>query len=107
VRQRDALPMLLARHPEQRRAVYRGYSLHESHGKLLLALAGGLAFGRRRPVLAALAATPWIDLYLDLSRISPRPLARSLLHLPVRLVLDGAELAVTLRGALRHRVPII
>ena len=103
---RDSTPMLLARHPEHRRALVAGLFWKRTHAALLLAAFGSL-LARRRPVLAALAWAPYLDCYVDWRLLRrPRGLARVLLNLGGRLLVDGAEVAVTLRGAVRHRTPI-
>jgi glycosyltransferase involved in cell wall biosynthesis len=102
------LVQLLARHPELRRELFPVGVVKESHLTLLVALAAGVAL--RRPV-AAIAAVPYllrsVAYGLGGSRATPRRLARLAIHLPAATACDIAELAVTLRAAVRHRVPVI
>lgn len=104
VAERDWLPRLLARHPVQRRAIYRRYFQRDTHALFLLAVAG-LLLARRHP-LGAAAALPYLRRYLH-PTLRPRPLLRSALHLPARALVDGLEVAVTARGALRHRTLVL
>jgi glycosyltransferase involved in cell wall biosynthesis len=104
VAERDWLPRLLARHPVQRRAIYRGYFQRESHALFLLAFAG-VVLAPRRPV-AALAALPYLRRNVAATP-RPRALVRSLAHLPARALVDALEVAVAVRGALRHRVLVL
>lgn len=106
----QSLVALLARHPEYRRAVYPAGVIKETHATLLLALAG-LTQARRRPKLAAAGAAPYLarqlERHLGSNPPTPRKLARLLLHLPSVVLVDGAELAHTIRAATRHRVPVV
>lgn len=99
-------PLVLRRHPRQRAAIYGHYFRDRSHATLLLAAAGTL-LARRWPVLAAAAALPYIELNVDFARRSPRKLARQLLGLPSRALVDAVEVAATARAAWRHRVLVI
>jgi glycosyltransferase involved in cell wall biosynthesis len=104
---RDATPRLFARHPRHRRELHYGFFWKKEHAALLLATAGAVAF-RRRPAIAALAATPYLNCYVDWRRAAtPRGLARIALNLSARVMLDAAELAVTARGALAERVLVL
>jgi glycosyltransferase involved in cell wall biosynthesis len=102
------LVRLLARYPALRRELFPLGVVKESHLTLLLALVA--AVGLRRPV-AGIAALPYVlralAYGLDGNRPSPRRLARFGMHLPVVVACDLAELGVTLRAAIRHRVPVI
>ena len=106
----ESLVALLARHPEHRRAVFPAGLIKESHASLLLTLAG-LTQVWRHPAVAAAASAPYLARnlrrHLGVNPATPRKLARFALHLPAVVVLDLAELAVTLRAAVRHRVPVI
>ena len=104
---RDATPRLFARHPGHRRELYYGAFWKKEHAALLLAMAGVVAF-RRRPAIAAVAAAPYLNCYVDWRRAAtPRGLARIALNLSARVMLDAAELAVTARGALAERVLVL
>lgn len=97
------LPRLFALHPRQRSALRYGLFLRESHARLALAAAG---VATRRPLLAAAAAAPYVSLHLDSYARTVRGRARGLLDLPARALVDGAETAAIIRGAVRHSVPI-
>ncbi|MGI8461306.1 MAG: glycosyltransferase family 2 protein [Solirubrobacterales bacterium] len=104
----DGLFRLLARHPAHRRALYPAGFVKPTHATLLLALVS-LAVLRRPSALVF--SLPHLSYHLrnHLAASSARPsqLARFALHLPGVLVLDLAELAVTVRAAIRHRVPLL
>lgn len=98
----ESLPKVLARHPAQRGAVYRRIFANRSHAALLLAATGTLAAGRSR-LAAVLAAVPYLGEKLDTDNATPRGLVRQAMHLPARLAVDIAEVAATVRGAVKHR----
>jgi GT2 family glycosyltransferase len=106
----ESLIALLARHPEHRRALFPTGVVKESHATLPLALVGMTQL-RRRPALAAAASAPYLARHLrrhlGVNRPTARTLARFLVHLPAVVALDAAEVAVTVRAAIRHRVPVI
>ncbi len=56
---RDSLPMVFARHPRQRRALFMDTFVRRTHANFLLALAG-VAIVRRRPLLGLLAMLPYL-----------------------------------------------
>ena len=58
----------------------------------------------RRPLLAALAAQPYVRFHLLHHRRSPTSLARAMNHLPVRALADVVEIAVVARRGLRRGV---
>jgi GT2 family glycosyltransferase len=97
-------PLLYSRHPDQRRQLRYGVFLQESHARLLLALAGALT---RRPLVAAVAALPYVELHLRHYRRSPLSLARAGVHLPARAAADLAETLTMARGAVRHRTLVL
>jgi len=100
-----SVPAVLGRHPQQREALHAGMFGRRAHWALLLA-----AFAvplRRRPLLAALAAAPYVHHHLCGYARSPRGVARGLADLPARVLLDGAEMAVTATAATRHRTPVL
>ena len=103
---RDSLPLVLARHPEQRREVFARLFVRRTDAELLLALPAAL-LARRHPLLAAALATPYLAdhlaHHLTHNALGPRGLARFALHMPARLAVDLAGLAATVRGAIRHR----
>jgi GT2 family glycosyltransferase len=102
---RNSLPMVFARHPEQRKRLYLGFFVKRSHATLLLAAAGGLA-ARRRPLLGAAAMLPYLRERKPL-RSLPRELPRIAYHLPSRLIVDVVEVISVGAAAARHRVPVI
>lgn len=103
---RDTMPLLISRHPSQRRALYLRVFWHRSHALLLLMLLGLLAARRRRSF--ALAAVPYLKRALDPggSR-SARGYRRRLVHLPSKLLFDAFETFVTVRAAARRRVMML
>jgi GT2 family glycosyltransferase len=100
----DAVPAVIARHPEQRGALHRRFFWKESHARLALAAAGALS-GRR--TIAAAAAAPYVELHLRGYDRTARGLARAAVDLPARLAVDTVEVAVTLRAAARERVALV
>ena len=99
-------PLLFRRHPEHRRHLYAGVFFNEAHAALAVLAAGAIAF-RSRPRGVALAAAPYALLALDRRNLGPRGLARQALHLPAKAIADGARAAGLLRGAIRHRSPVV
>jgi GT2 family glycosyltransferase len=100
-----SVPLVLSRHPEQRQALHAGVFGRRAHWALLLAV---LALPmRRRPLLAALAAGPYVRHHARGYPRSARGIARAVLDLPPRALVDAAEIAVTATAAARHRVPVL
>lgn len=102
---RNSLPMVFARHPEQRRRLYMGFFVKRSHATLLLA-AAGVAVVRRRPLLGAAAMFPYLRNRKPLRSV-PGELPRIAYHLPSRLIVDVVEVVSVAAAAARHRVPVI
>ncbi len=102
------LVRVLARYPQLRRELFPLGVIKESHVTLLVAILAAAVL--RRP-LAGVAAAPYLlralAYGLGVNRPTPRQLARFAVHLPAVVACDLAELAVTLRAAVRHRVPVI
>ena len=101
----EAIPLLLARYPRQRAAIFRHWFLRPTHALAPLALAGLLA--RRAPVpLRVAAIAPYLAWHLRhelaANRPSPRTLARFALQMPAVAAIELLEVAATARGALRH-----
>jgi GT2 family glycosyltransferase len=71
--------LLFSRHPEQRRHLYWRVFLRPEHARVLLYVAGVLT---RRPLLAAAAGIPYIELHLRNYRLSPLSVLRAGLQLP-------------------------
>jgi GT2 family glycosyltransferase len=109
-RRYESLVALLARHPEYRRRSYPYGLVKESHATLPIALAAAVGL-RRRPLAAAVACAPYLGRHLQRHlRANPptaRGLARFLSLLPAIAAIEAVEVAVTLRAAIRHRVPVI
>ena len=100
-----SVPLVLARHPEQRGALQARLFGRRAHWTLLLA---ALALPlRRRPVLASAAVAPYLWHHLRGYPRTPRGVMRGLLDLPPRALVDGGEVAVTAAAAARHRVPVL
>lgn len=105
--QRDATPMLIARHREHRRQLYMRIFWKPNHAELLLAVAGLLAM-RRRPLVGLLVMLPYLDRYVHWPLLlRPRGIARFVVFLGARALIDALEVAVVIRGAVRHRVLIL
>jgi len=101
-----SLPLVVARHPSQRRAVYGRFFWKRSHASLLVAAAGTLMWRRSR-LVAASAALPYLKQSLDLTQLTPRRTLRQLIHLPARALVDAVEIVATARAAIRHRVFLV
>ena len=100
-----SVPAVLARHPEQRRALHYGLFGRRSHALLLVAL---LALPlRRRPVAAVALALPYLADHLSSYPRTPRGVARALLDAPARMLVDAAAVGVTGAAAARYRTPVL
>ena len=99
-------PLVFRRHPRHRHHLVAGVFYNRRHAALAGLLAGAAA-ARRRPVIAALAAAPYVLEGLDADNLGPRRLAGQAIHVPARLVADGAQVLGILRGAIRHRSVVI
>jgi cellulose synthase/poly-beta-1,6-N-acetylglucosamine synthase-like glycosyltransferase len=108
-RRREALALLLARHPRQRSRLPGGVFANRTHARLALAAAGAAALPRTRLGWLAIAPYPLAALvsHLRSAPRTPRSLAAFCAHLPPAVALDVAEVAATVRGAIRHRSPVI
>jgi GT2 family glycosyltransferase len=102
---RDSLPMVFARHPEQRRILFLGTFVRRTHANFLLAVLGA-AIARRWPLLGLLAMLPYLRNRRPL-RTVPRSLPQILYHLPARVLVDAVEVAAVARAAAKHRVPVL
>jgi hypothetical protein len=99
-------PLVIRRHPDQRRHLFARLFFNRTHATIVGALLG-LVLARRRPVAAAVLCAPFVADGLDRDNLGPRGLARQLLHMPARLLRESAVAAGILRGAVRHRTPLI
>ena len=111
-RRREALPRLIARHPEQRSALYGRWFANRAHAAIAIGVLGGVLVRRRGRRAALLTATlPFLAHNLDYNRGrglgSPEGLVRFAAAMPARLVLDLAEVAAALRGSARHGTLVI
>jgi GT2 family glycosyltransferase len=111
-RRREWLPRLVARHPEQRTALYRRWFANRAHAAIAAGALGAVVARRRGPRAALLAGVlPFLAHNLDYNRgrglASPEGLARFAAVMPARLAIDVAEIAATLRGSARHRTLVI
>jgi glycosyltransferase involved in cell wall biosynthesis len=95
------LPLAVKRHPELRRDLPLWIFWKRRHVWLPLALTG-IAL-QRRSRLAWLMTIPWAIHASPDHSSSPRGRVRSLLELPGRALIDGAEMAAMARGSVRHR----
>jgi hypothetical protein len=102
----ETMPLVIGRHPQQRRHLFLRFFRNRSHFAVLLAVLGALAF-RRRPGLAIAAAVPYVAMNTGLEAVSsPRSIARHAAHLPARAALDLVQTLATIRHAIRSRVPM-
>jgi GT2 family glycosyltransferase len=111
-RRREWLPLVIARHPAQREALYGRWFATRAHAALTAGLVGFAATRRRGvPLALAVATLPFIVHNLDHNRGRgigrAAGLARFAAHMPARLAVDAAELGSTLLGAARHRALVI
>ncbi len=113
-RRRLRFARLLRRHPQLRGMMPQGLFVNDSHRGIAIAFCGaaaallGVRGGR---TLAALATAPYLAgaarEFAGSGPITPRRGARFLVHLPSRAVVDAAEVAYTVRGAIEDRTPVV
>jgi cellulose synthase/poly-beta-1,6-N-acetylglucosamine synthase-like glycosyltransferase len=106
---RSSQPAVIARHPQQRRALNNGLFAERTHGPLLLALAGAAIF-RRNPLIGALASVPYLRVCFerfDRRRGPVRGTLRLAAHIAGRLPVDLVETAAVARSAVRHRTLVL
>lgn len=99
------LPLVFAKSPWARaRLLHRGVFWKRNHPLALAAVAAALL--RRRPVVAAALAAPWLH-----ERLCADPAAETvaerLVTLPGVLLLDLHEIAVMVRGSIKHRTLVL
>ena len=101
------LPLVVGRHPQVRSTLlHRRLFWKRTHPPALLALAGlALAAGLRRPWPLLLVA-PWVRLRVTTEPLTPGRKRRWLV-LPQGLALDLTEVAVMVRGSVRHRTVLL
>ncbi len=101
----EPIPWLIGRHPRLRRECAAGLFWRESHGWMLLALAGvALARSSRRRVLLA---GPWAVRAAHDYGPGPRGHLRATIELPGQALVDLVEMGVLLRGSLRYRTFVL
>ena len=100
------IPLVIASHAGQRRALEARLFWRAGHPRVLLAVAGLLTCRRAGPVALA-AAAPYVRYHLLGYERTPRGLARAALDLPGRMLVDLAGVAATARAAVRHRAAVI
>jgi GT2 family glycosyltransferase len=102
----NTIPLVVAEHPSQRRALELGLFWRPRHARVFLAALGLLTM-RRNPAIALAAATPYLRHHLKAYRLSPRTLARAVLDLPPRALVDITGVAATAGSAIRYRTPVL
>jgi hypothetical protein len=102
----DTTPLVYREHPEHRAHLFAGIFFNPTHAKACAALAG-LLIRRRRPLVAAALAMPFVAESIDRDNVGPRGLVRQLIHLPARFVRELAMVVGIVRGAIRHRSPMV
>lgn len=103
----ESTPLVYKRHPAHRRHLYGRVFFNRTHAALAALAVGSLLFGRRRPALTAASAIPFVLDGIHFRYLSPRGIVRQTLHFPARLLVEAAETAGMVRGAIRHRTMLI
>jgi GT2 family glycosyltransferase len=106
VAKRRSLPRIVARHPELRRALWHGVFTDPDHARLMMAVAGIVAF-RRLPWVAALLCVPYVR-----SQLAPGPwsawrVVRFTVRLLSRAAVDAAETVVLAGSSIRNRTLVL
>jgi GT2 family glycosyltransferase len=101
-----SIPLVIAKHPEQRRELELGLFWRAGHTRVVLA-AAGLLVRRRHPLLALVAVAPYLVWHGQGIPGTPRGLVRGALDLPSRALVDLTGVASTARAAIRHRTPVL
>ena len=102
----ETTPLVYREHPEHRRHLFAHLFFNRAHAAVCAALAG-LAVRRRHPLAGAALIAPFVSESIDRANLGPRGLARQLLHLPARFLRELAMVAGIVRGAVRHRSPMV
>jgi GT2 family glycosyltransferase len=97
----EHLAYVVKRHPRARRHLLLGAFWKPSHLWLPLALAAPALARRNR--LLALVAVPWALAAMPSYGPGPRGRARAVAELPLRAIVDAAEMLTALRGSVRYR----
>jgi hypothetical protein len=97
----EPIPWLVGRHPRLRRECAAGLFWRESHGWMLVALAG-VTLGRHGAI-RGLLALPWAVSAAHDYGPGLRGRVRATLELPGQAAIDLVEIGVLLRGSLRYR----
>jgi GT2 family glycosyltransferase len=101
---RNAIPMVVARHPALRDALVFRLFLLESHAWLAVGLAGVAVAGRGRRWIGLAAFAPYVRHHLEDAGVSPAGVLRwSLLSAPRAILVHGAEMAANAVSSARHR----
>lgn len=99
------VPAIFAGHRWARKELlHHGLFWKSTHPLVLLMATGALL--RRRPSLAAALALPWLHERLCRQPVAER-MGERLTSLPGVLLLDASEVAVMVRGSVRHREPVL
>jgi GT2 family glycosyltransferase len=111
-RRREWLPLVIARHPRQRDALYGRWFANRAHAALAAGIVGLALVRRRGPATAlAVAVLPSLVHNLDHNRGrgvgSARGLARIAAQMPARLLIDVVELGAAVRGSARHGAVVV
>jgi GT2 family glycosyltransferase len=101
----EAIAYLVKLHPEVRRSFPLRIFWRATHLRLMLA-ALGLGMARRHPVLAMLTL-PYINYALRQRGTHLSARVVSCVELPGRVAVDALELAVLIRGSIRHRTLVL
>ncbi len=105
LRRWEDVPLLVRRQPSLRGELWGRIWWKREHAALAAAGLGATLARRRRG--AAALALPWLALAIGHRGYGPRGLARAASELPGRAAIDGAELAVMVRGSIRHRTLVL
>ena len=104
---RSTIHIVVARHPQQRQALDMSLFTKRRHAFLLLMLAA-LPFARRRPLLALVAAIPYLRSYNPGPPWTPGRIAWWLgVFLPRRLLLDTTTVGAMARSSVKYRTPVL
>lgn len=104
---RSDIHVVVARHPQQRRALDMGLFTKRRHAWVVLG-AAALPIARRHPLLALAAWVPWLRTY------NPGPgwtVGRVMwwlvVFLPRRLLLDSTEVGAMAASSVKHKTPVL